>query len=48
MSHKNFKMSKHNIIEFQKCQNFDQKCQKCHPKIINVKCRKPLPLPHLA
>ena len=33
MSHKNLKMSKHNNIECQKCQNFNQKCHKRHPKI---------------
>ena len=37
MSNKNLKMSKHNITECQKCQNFSQECQKCHPKII--KCQ---------
>ena len=37
MSHKNLKMSKHNITECQKFQNFNQKCQKCHPKLL--KCR---------
>ena len=43
MSIKNLKMSKRNIIECQKFQNFNQKCQKCHPKFL--KCQKPLPLP---
>ena len=39
-SHKNLKMSKHNIIECQKCQNFNQKCQKCHPKILKCQMSK--------
>ena len=40
MSHTNLKMSKHNIIECQNFQNFNQKCQKFspkNPKMSNIK-----------
>ena len=36
----NLKMSKHNIVECQECQHFNQKCQKCDPNILKFQMSK--------